>query len=250
MHVHELNECIDLPEAWFSYLQNGTHGSLVGLKWSELRSWVVGTSERKLHSLSFCFCGICWSLSVPGSDSCRFLIFIRQTDLRDKISTSPGVQWPVRCACPAGGGAFALFPRGGFARMWRWPASFGSVIVSWGSTLLFSYSDTDMCLQVHVNLTVFEKHGCRISRNGQMNLPGGHEQILHVGKYDSLTCHLNFPKSCVLDSVKWYKVKKIKGFSYWYFLFFSLKPTCFFNLSCIFKAKLVKRLCISDRFVS
>lgn len=141
-------------------------------------------------------------------------------------------------------------PRGGFACMWRWPASFGSVIVSWGSTLLFSYSDTDMCLQVHVNLTVFEKHGCRISRNRQMNLPGGHEQILHVGKYDSLTCHLNFPKSCVLDSVKWYKVKKIKGFSYWYFLFFSLKPTCFFNLSCIFKAKLVKRLCISDRFVS
>lgn len=77
-------------------------------------------------------------------------------------------------------------------------------------TLLFSYSDTGMCRQVHVNLTVFEKYGCRMSRNSQMNFPDGHEQILHVGKDDSLTCHLNFPKSCVLDSVKWYKVKKKK----------------------------------------
>ncbi|KAK1327690.1 hypothetical protein QTO34_012835 [Cnephaeus nilssonii] len=92
--------------------------------------------------------------------------------------------------------------------------------VAWGDSGTYQcvINDTDMCLQVHVNLTVFEKHGCRISRNGQMNLPGGHEQILHVGKYDSLTCHLNFPKSCVLDSVKWYKdCKEIKGerFTYW-----------------------------------
>ncbi|XP_036211306.1 interleukin-1 receptor-like 2 [Myotis myotis] len=79
-------------------------------------------------------------------------------------------------------------------------------------------NDTDMCRQVHVNLTVFENYGCGMSRNSQMNFPDGHEQILHVGKDDSLTCHLNFPKSCVLDSVKWYKnCKEIKGerFTYW-----------------------------------
>ncbi|XP_014323496.1 interleukin-1 receptor-like 2 isoform X3 [Myotis lucifugus] len=92
--------------------------------------------------------------------------------------------------------------------------------VAWGDSGTYRcvINDTDGCRQVHVNLTVFEKYGCGMSRNSQMNFPDGHEQILHVGKDDSLTCHLNFPKSCVLDSVKWYKdCKEIKGerFTYW-----------------------------------
>ncbi|ELK32286.1 Interleukin-1 receptor-like 2 [Myotis davidii] len=80
--------------------------------------------------------------------------------------------------------------------------------VAWGDSGTYRciVNDTDMCRQVHVNLTVFEKYECGMSRNSQMNFPDGHEQILHVGKNDSLTCHLNFPKSCVLDSVKWYKL--------------------------------------------
>nr|KAF6447084.1 interleukin 1 receptor like 2 [Rousettus aegyptiacus] len=73
-------------------------------------------------------------------------------------------------------------------------------------------NNTNMCHQIHVNLTVFEKYWCSTSRNNQMNLPTEYKQILHVGRDDSLTCHLNFPKSCALDSVKWYKdCKKIKG---------------------------------------
>ncbi|XP_036309897.1 interleukin-1 receptor-like 2 isoform X1 [Pipistrellus kuhlii] len=85
--------------------------------------------------------------------------------------------------------------------------------VAWGDSGTYRclINDTDVCHQVHVNLTVFGKYGCR--RNSQRNLPDGHEQILHVGGDDSLSCHLNFPKSCVLDlnSVKWYKdCKEIK----------------------------------------
>ncbi|XP_062933893.1 interleukin-1 receptor-like 2 [Cynocephalus volans] len=39
-----------------------------------------------------------------------------------------------------------------------------------------------------------------------------YEQILHLGKDGFLMCHLNFPKSCVLDSVKWYKdCREIEG---------------------------------------
>ncbi|XP_015451757.1 interleukin-1 receptor-like 2 [Pteropus alecto] len=73
-------------------------------------------------------------------------------------------------------------------------------------------NNTNMCHQIHVNLTVFEKYWCGTSRNNQMNLPDEYKQILHVGRDDSLTCHLNFPKSCALDSVKWYKdCKEIKG---------------------------------------
>ncbi|XP_005869038.1 PREDICTED: interleukin-1 receptor-like 2 isoform X1 [Myotis brandtii] len=92
--------------------------------------------------------------------------------------------------------------------------------VAWGDSGTYRcvINDTDGCRQVHVNLTVFKKYGCGMSRNSQMNFPDGHEQILHVGKDDSLTCHLNFPKSCILDPVKWYKdCKEIKGerFIYW-----------------------------------
>ena len=67
-----------------------------------------------------------------------------------------------------------------------------------------------MCHRIHVNLTVFNETQC-VSRNSQVNLSDEYKQILHVGKNDSLTCHLNFPKSCNLDSVKWYKVKKKKN---------------------------------------
>ncbi|KAF6321209.1 interleukin 1 receptor like 2 [Rhinolophus ferrumequinum] len=73
-------------------------------------------------------------------------------------------------------------------------------------------NNTNTCHQIQVNVTVFEKHNCDTSRNSQMNLSDEYRQILHIGKDDSLMCHLNFPKSCDLDSVKWYKdCKEIKG---------------------------------------
>ncbi|XP_007957733.1 LOW QUALITY PROTEIN: interleukin-1 receptor-like 2 [Orycteropus afer afer] len=61
------------------------------------------------------------------------------------------------------------------------------------------------CYRIHVNLTVFRKYWCGISRNALWNLSDEYIQTLHFGKADSLTCHLNFPKSCVLDLIKWYK---------------------------------------------
>lgn len=103
----------------------------------------------------------------------------------------------------------------------------------WGFNLLFSSSNTNTCHQIQVNLTVFEKHNCDTSRNSQMNLSDEYRQILHIGKDDSLMCHLNFPKSCDLDSVKWYKVKKM-NFPINIFFSFSLKPTCLFSWSHIF----------------
>ncbi|XP_023474276.1 interleukin-1 receptor-like 2 isoform X2 [Equus caballus] len=73
-------------------------------------------------------------------------------------------------------------------------------------------NDTNTCHSIHVNLTVFKKYWCSASRNSQPNLLDEYKQILHAGNDDSLTCHLNFPRSCVLDSIKWYKdCKEIKG---------------------------------------
>ncbi|XP_035127679.1 interleukin-1 receptor-like 2 isoform X2 [Callithrix jacchus] len=72
--------------------------------------------------------------------------------------------------------------------------------------------DRDSCHRIHVNITVFEKHWCDTSVSGLPNLSDEYKQILHVGKDDSLTCHLHFPKSCILDSTMWYKdCNEIKG---------------------------------------
>ncbi|XP_058990390.1 interleukin-1 receptor-like 2 [Mustela lutreola] len=73
---------------------------------------------------------------------------------------------------------------------------------------------TDTCHRTHVNLTVLRKDWCGISGNGQLILSDEYKQIqiLHEGRDNSLTCHLNFPQSCVLDSLKWYKdCEEIKG---------------------------------------
>ncbi|XP_059973716.1 interleukin-1 receptor-like 2 [Mesoplodon densirostris] len=73
-------------------------------------------------------------------------------------------------------------------------------------------NDTNICPRMQVNLTVFKKHWCGTSRNSQLNVTDEYKQILHVGKYDILICHLNFPNSFDLDSVKWYKdCKEIEG---------------------------------------
>ncbi|XP_004686236.1 PREDICTED: interleukin-1 receptor-like 2 [Condylura cristata] len=73
-------------------------------------------------------------------------------------------------------------------------------------------NDTNMCHNIHVNLTALKKQWCGPSRKSQLDLSDEYKQILHVGKDDSLTCHLNFPKSWNLDSIEWYKdCKEIKG---------------------------------------
>ncbi|XP_045375620.1 interleukin-1 receptor-like 2 isoform X2 [Camelus bactrianus] len=72
-------------------------------------------------------------------------------------------------------------------------------------------NDTNICHRIQVNLTVFNKHWC-VSGHSQLNVSDDFKQILYVGKDDSLICHLNFPNSFVLDSVKWYKdCKEIEG---------------------------------------
>ncbi|XP_014438876.1 interleukin-1 receptor-like 2 [Tupaia chinensis] len=70
--------------------------------------------------------------------------------------------------------------------------------------------DRDSCYRIQVNLTVFEKYWCDPTRRNPPHLSDEYKQILHVGN-DSLTCHLHFPKSYIVDSVKWYKdCKEIK----------------------------------------
>uniref|UniRef100_A0A8C0XDX5 Interleukin-1 receptor-like 2 n=1 Tax=Castor canadensis TaxID=51338 RepID=A0A8C0XDX5_CASCN len=63
----------------------------------------------------------------------------------------------------------------------------------------------DSCYRIPMNLTVFVKHWCDTSRRTPENLPDEYQQILHMGKSGSLTCHLLFPDSLVLHSIKWYK---------------------------------------------
>ncbi|XP_032275870.1 interleukin-1 receptor-like 2 [Phoca vitulina] len=73
-------------------------------------------------------------------------------------------------------------------------------------------NSTNTCHRIPVNLTVLRKYWCGVSGNGQLILSDEYRQILHAGRDDSLTCHLNFPQSCVLDSLKWYKgCEEIKG---------------------------------------
>uniref|UniRef100_G1SXT0 Interleukin 1 receptor like 2 n=1 Tax=Oryctolagus cuniculus TaxID=9986 RepID=G1SXT0_RABIT len=68
--------------------------------------------------------------------------------------------------------------------------------------------ETDHCYRIHINLTVAKRSWCDNSGTSVSTLSDEYKQILHVGQDDSLMCHLHFPKSCVLDSIKWYKVKK------------------------------------------
>ncbi|XP_008697334.2 interleukin-1 receptor-like 2 [Ursus maritimus] len=73
-------------------------------------------------------------------------------------------------------------------------------------------NSTNTCHRIRVNLTVLRKYWCGISGNGPLILSDEYKQILHAGRDGSLTCHLNFPQSCVLDSLKWYKgCEEIKG---------------------------------------
>ncbi|XP_057607453.1 interleukin-1 receptor-like 2 [Chionomys nivalis] len=65
--------------------------------------------------------------------------------------------------------------------------------------------DGHSCYRIAVNLTVFRKHWCDSSTESQISPPNEYQQFLPMGKSGSLTCYLDFPDSCVLDSIKWYK---------------------------------------------
>uniref|UniRef100_A0A673TX41 Interleukin 1 receptor like 2 n=1 Tax=Suricata suricatta TaxID=37032 RepID=A0A673TX41_SURSU len=77
---------------------------------------------------------------------------------------------------------------------------------------------TNTCHRIHVNLTALRKYWYCMSGNSQQTVSDEYQQILHAGKDESLTCYLNFPQSCILDSITWYKdCKEIKGgrFTHW-----------------------------------
>ncbi|XP_006884665.1 PREDICTED: LOW QUALITY PROTEIN: interleukin-1 receptor-like 2 [Elephantulus edwardii] len=61
------------------------------------------------------------------------------------------------------------------------------------------------CHRIYVNLAAFRKSWCGDPQEVLPSLSDEYIQTLHFGKDDILTCHLNFPKSCVLDLIKWYK---------------------------------------------
>nr|XP_021511309.1 interleukin-1 receptor-like 2 [Meriones unguiculatus] len=65
--------------------------------------------------------------------------------------------------------------------------------------------DAHNCYRIAVNLTVFRKPWCDPSTESPINSPDVYRQTLPIGNSGSLNCHLYFPDSCVLDSVKWYK---------------------------------------------
>lgn len=73
-------------------------------------------------------------------------------------------------------------------------------------------NDTKTCHRIHVNLTALIKHWCDPLRKSQLDLSDEYTQILPLGKNESLTCHLNFPRNWNLSSIKWYKdCKETKG---------------------------------------
>ncbi|KAM4866929.1 interleukin-1 receptor-like 2 isoform 2-T3 [Thomomys bottae] len=61
------------------------------------------------------------------------------------------------------------------------------------------------CYSKPMNLTVFIKHWCDTSRTALENLSDDYQQTLGLGLSGSLMCHLNFPESLIVDSIKWYK---------------------------------------------
>ncbi|XP_021113786.1 interleukin-1 receptor-like 2 isoform X2 [Heterocephalus glaber] len=65
--------------------------------------------------------------------------------------------------------------------------------------------NTKSCYRVHVNLTVVKNYSCVSSGSSLPSLSNEYSQILYTGNSGSLRCHLYFPDSCLLDSIKWYK---------------------------------------------
>ncbi|XP_069844528.1 interleukin-1 receptor-like 2 [Dipodomys merriami] len=65
--------------------------------------------------------------------------------------------------------------------------------------------NANSCYRIPMNLTVFIKHWCATSRTTLENLSDEYQQTLHLGISGSLMCHLNFPESLLVDSIKWYK---------------------------------------------
>ncbi|XP_051008612.1 interleukin-1 receptor-like 2 [Acomys russatus] len=66
------------------------------------------------------------------------------------------------------------------------------------------------CYRIAINITIFKKNWCNSSMESPMNSADEYQQTLPIGMSGSLACHLTFPDSCVLDSIKWYKVKTNK----------------------------------------
>ncbi|XP_059137626.1 interleukin-1 receptor-like 2 isoform X1 [Peromyscus eremicus] len=65
--------------------------------------------------------------------------------------------------------------------------------------------DAHSCYRIAVNLTVFRKQWCDSSVESPVSSLDEYQQTLPMGKSGSLMCHLYFPDSCILDSIKWYK---------------------------------------------
>ncbi|KFO30563.1 Interleukin-1 receptor-like 2 [Fukomys damarensis] len=65
--------------------------------------------------------------------------------------------------------------------------------------------NTKSCYTIHVNLTVIKNYSCTSSRSSLPSLLNEYSQILNFGNSGSLRCHVHFPDSCLLDSIKWYK---------------------------------------------
>ncbi|XP_004633315.1 interleukin-1 receptor-like 2 [Octodon degus] len=61
------------------------------------------------------------------------------------------------------------------------------------------------CHIIHVNLTVKKIYPCVGSRNRSLNFLYDYDQILHLGNSESLNCHMHFPDSCRVQSIRWYK---------------------------------------------
>jgi hypothetical protein len=120
--------------------------------------------------------------------------------------------------------------------MINWIVWFCDGLRLWGFHLLLSYRSSDSCYRIPMNLTVFVKHWCDTSRRTPENLPDEYQQILHMGKSGSLTCHLLFPDSLVLHSIKWYKVRNILQLN-----FFLLK---YISYSWIFSGRCGKEICL------
>ncbi|XP_013378275.1 PREDICTED: interleukin-1 receptor-like 2 isoform X2 [Chinchilla lanigera] len=60
------------------------------------------------------------------------------------------------------------------------------------------------CCRIHVNITVVKSYSCVHSGSSSANL-SDLNQILYLNNSGSLQCYLEFPDSCVLGPIRWYK---------------------------------------------
>ncbi|XP_034377430.1 interleukin-1 receptor-like 2 isoform X1 [Arvicanthis niloticus] len=174
---------------------------------------IVLQTSPKMGMTSLLFCGVSFALPLfVAADTCKDICMYNEI-------ISEGQPFAFNCTCSSE-------TNGAVNRTWYKTPSHSPISnnrhlrihqeQTWLLFLPLALEDSGIyqcvirnahsCYRIAVNLTVFKKHWCDSSmEESPINSLDEFQQTLFIGKSGNLVCHLYFPDSCVLDSIKWYK---------------------------------------------